>query len=579
MNRILFLVKNYIGFGHIRRTVLIAEQIKALSPDIDIIFISQAKSLLLLQNTSFKVVNFPFLHRLPNNAIASVYETLLNQIIVNLNPTLIIEDTYPDEWYLSVPALQNVPKVLVLRRIDTLSLNNFRREGYFSLYDRVLVVQDREEFFADKPLPENDLLIRLSDIFRFVGPIFHLPTDDEINHVKRKYARQSEKLIVVNAGAGGDHFNDAYCERLFISVNKVARRFLDQCINPPHFVFVVGPYYRGTQPGQCSNVTVIDFEPNLSALLHIADVAIIRPGYNVTQETLAGSARAILIPGVSYMESQHLYVEYLAKKCDRVRIGNYDKPNLLFDLVKELLEIRSASYSGSRATPCQTEAARAIIEELANAEKPNAWVQRCEGVKLFLLVGNTSPKHAQNAWNLFRERIPKISLVAEQIEICDQPNVVNLDYFIQSSMIGSQSYLKELPVLYLQSTTVTGLTPKVLVDKGVRLLLYTSRTSFGAMAKEWCNHYNLRNYGMLEMELYHFQVMPSWDFQSQLSYRVSKLALKKNPVTIYLDLSLLTNWAEIDTFVNALSSWEHSISCCLLSLNQMVKLLACSQLA
>lgn len=569
--RILFLVKNYIGFGHIRRTLLIAEQISALEPDIDIIFISQAKSLLLFHNTPYRVINFPFLHRLPNNATAVVYKTLLNQIIINLNPTLVIEDTYPDEWYISVSAIQNIPKILILRRIDSLSINNFRKDGYFSLYDRVLVVQDREEFFAENHLQEITLLIRFSDIFRFVGPVFHFPTDDEINHARKKYVRQGEKLIVVNAGAGGDHFNDAYCERLFISVERVAQRLQGQ---NAHFIFVMGPYYKGMRPAQRSNVTIVDFEPNLSALLNIADVAIIRPGYNVAQETLAGSARAILIPGTSYMESQYLYAEYLAKKYNNVRIGNHDNPNALLSLVEELLEIRSTSYFSDRISPCQADAARAIVDELTNAKKFNAWNQQCEGVKLFLLIGNTNPEHAQNACNLFQEKIPEIPVVADRLDVWNQPEVINLDCLIQNF----QSNFERLPAIFLQSTTFTSLTPEILMDRDARLLMYTNKISFGPIAKEWCDSYYLKSYGILEIELYHFYVMPDRDLILQLSYRISKLSLKTNPVAIYLDLSLLTNHVDIETFTNALVDWKRTSLCCLLSLKQMVRQVALSRL-
>src|SRR5579859_4958769 len=131
MQRVVFLVQNGIGFGHIRRTLLIAEQIRLLDPNVEVIFISQANSLLLFQMSPFRVINFPFLHRLPNNAAEHVYRTLLCEILANLKPTIVVEDTYPDQWYLSVPALQDIPKILIMRRIDPLAFDEFRRQGYF----------------------------------------------------------------------------------------------------------------------------------------------------------------------------------------------------------------------------------------------------------------------------------------------------------------------------------------------------------------------------------------------------------------------------------------------------------------
>src|SRR5229473_3920847 len=169
MQRVVFLVQNGIGFGHIRRTILIAEQIRLLSPDIEVIFISQANSLLLFQKSPFHVINFPFLHRLPNNASEHAYKVLLDEILANLKPTIVVEDTYPDQRYLSIPALQDVPKVLIMRRIDPLSFDEFRRQGYFSIYDCILMIQEEQDFFSEKPLQESELLVKLSNKFHFIG--------------------------------------------------------------------------------------------------------------------------------------------------------------------------------------------------------------------------------------------------------------------------------------------------------------------------------------------------------------------------------------------------------------------------
>jgi hypothetical protein len=244
MRRIVFLVKNGVGFGHIRRCLLIAEQIRKLESGIDIVFVSQTSSLLQFESSGFRAINFPFLWRLPDNLSEYTYRRLLNQIMIELHPSLVVEDTNPDDWYLSLPALEDVPRMLLLRRIGPLSFDDYRQSGYFGAYDKVVLVQEESEFFHQKCVRESELLVRLSRIFEFTGPVFHQPTPLEIEEVAGRYDSDGVPLIVVNAGAGGEHLNEGYCERLFGAMREIAGRFLSKGTSG-HFVFVVGPYYMG----------------------------------------------------------------------------------------------------------------------------------------------------------------------------------------------------------------------------------------------------------------------------------------------------------------------------------------------
>jgi len=564
MNRVLFLVKNYIGFGHIRRTLLIADQIRALSPDVEIIFISQAKSLLLFQNKPYKVINFPFLHRLPNNACASVYAELLNKIITALHPTIIIEDTYPDEWYYSLSGLQNIPKILILRRIDPIAFDDFRKEGFFSFYDRILLVQDREEFLAEHHVPQCVLLATLSDTFRFVGPVIHHPSDTEIISAKEKYGRLDKKLVVVNAGAGGDHFNDAYCEKLFSNVYNISCRLLEQGVSDVHFIFITGPYFRANYVDS-TIVTIIDYEPYLSALLKIADVAILRPGFNVTQEALAGSSNIILVPGVSYMESQHFYAQYLSKKYPGVQVGNCDDINSLYQLIEDSLN-KGPAFRSDQIEIGQKEAARAILDDSEINKQYHKWLQQCTGSRLFFLIGGID--HEFNFGKIEEDFINSIPIINRNFEQYGSQSVVDLNVLSDYCNIDLLKQRQKPTTVFMHSTAPINLTPETLITMGAKLLLYTKKTSFGVMASEWCQHYDPGKYGMLDIELYHFEVLPGYDLKPQLMYRVYKLLSKENPISIYFDLSLLVTREEIDAFFKDLREWLKTTGCNLLSLSQ-----------
>src|SRR5690349_4622174 len=136
--KVLFLVKNYIGFGHIRRCLLIARELLRVDVNLEVLFISQAKSVNLFIESKFKVINFPYLEMLPTNALAGTYKALLDNLVEEINPDLVVEDTYPDDWYINIPSLKNVPRLLILRRIDPISFDDYRTKGYYSLYQRIL---------------------------------------------------------------------------------------------------------------------------------------------------------------------------------------------------------------------------------------------------------------------------------------------------------------------------------------------------------------------------------------------------------------------------------------------------------
>ena len=298
--RVLFLVQNGIGFGHLRRTLTVAE---ALNKDgIEIIFIAQTKSLKLLENTRFKVINFPFLHRLPNNELEQVYIKLLDELIWKLEPDLFVEDTHPNLHYYGMPSLRNVPRVLIIRRIDPLYLELYRESGILGLYDKIIFTQSREEFLADTHTIQNRWLAELSARFLFAGPIYYTPSDAELISVKKKYGNLGS-LVVINAGAGGNHIKTNYCETLFNNVLSISRRWLLQRPNV-HFILVTGPYFDHKLPDHFDNLTIVSYEPYLPALFYLAKVAILRPGFNVTLEALSAKTQLLLAPTVSYMETQ-----------------------------------------------------------------------------------------------------------------------------------------------------------------------------------------------------------------------------------------------------------------------------------
>lgn len=196
MRNAVFLVKNGIGFGHIRRALLIAEAVQdagRLRP----IIISQASSLALYRNTSVRVVNFPLLHRVPSAITEDFYTDLMSRLLDRLNPAVIIEDTYPDARYRRLGALADRPRILVMRRLDGLSFDQIRERGDLAHYDRILIAQNRDDFRLEGHSGESLATVASSGRFAFVGNIAGTAPVADITAVRREYAPETPLIVVI----------------------------------------------------------------------------------------------------------------------------------------------------------------------------------------------------------------------------------------------------------------------------------------------------------------------------------------------------------------------------------------------
>ncbi|MDT5027268.1 MAG: hypothetical protein QOE61_3694 [Micromonosporaceae bacterium] len=265
------------------------------------IIISQASSLALFADTRVPVVNFPLLHRVPSAIAEDWYTEVLDALLMQLDPAVVIEDTYPDQRYARLPALADRPRLLVLRRLDGDSFDTIRTAGAFTRYDQVLIAQDEESFSREGHSRETLTAVASSGQFESVGPIFRSTTPAEIDAVRAEYAPDGLPLVVVNGGAGGDQMPDGYGDRLFHACITVAAR-LGADGSAVRFVMVTGPYYAGRPLEERDNVMVRRFEARLHALLAVAQVAVIKPGNNALSEALIGGAHLVLVPDASFME-------------------------------------------------------------------------------------------------------------------------------------------------------------------------------------------------------------------------------------------------------------------------------------
>lgn len=307
MKNVVFLVKNGIGFGHLRRALILAEALLDAG-QVQPVIISQSSSLALFADARIPVVNFPLLHRVPSAVAEDWYTDVLDHLLMELDPAVVVEDTYPDKRYAGLASISHRPRLLVLRRLDNVSFDTIRSTGGFGGYDQILIVQDEKGFEREGHSAQTRAAVTHSGRFDFVGPVFRPATSQEIDAVRAEYAPDGVPLVVVNGGAGGDQMPDGYGDRLFDACSTVAARLASEGC-PARFVMVTGPYYAGRAVLEQRNVVVRQYEPRLNALLAAAQVAVIKPGNNALSEAMAGHAHLILVPDVSFMEGTSDHAE------------------------------------------------------------------------------------------------------------------------------------------------------------------------------------------------------------------------------------------------------------------------------
>ena len=135
--KIVFMLQNGIGFGHFKLALNIS---KYLKEECEISFITQAKSTRIFDDYDYKVYNFPMLYTLKSNNEILIINNILDDLINEIQPDLVIEDTYPEDFYLNLPSLMNVSKILLLNRLNNSEFENYYFNGILNQYKKIIVL-------------------------------------------------------------------------------------------------------------------------------------------------------------------------------------------------------------------------------------------------------------------------------------------------------------------------------------------------------------------------------------------------------------------------------------------------------
>lgn len=326
--KIVFMLQNGIGFGHFKLALNIS---KYLKEECEISFITQAKSTRIFDDYDYKVYNFPMLYTLKSNNEILIINNILDDLINEIQPDLVIEDTYPEDFYLNLPSLMNVSKILLLNRLNNSEFENYYFNGILNQYKKIIVLKDKECFINEITSKEVKIFSENSTRMIYLSGVYNEPTKSIKQSVREKYNLNNfEKNIVVNCGAGGWHIGSNVCESIFEEVIKITNNLVEKNVNV-QTILVLGPYSDYLREKFkniiSSNIKIVDFETNLDALFNEADLCILRPGYNSTMEALSGNENILLLPGISYMEDQDVWCKELKLEygIDFLNVNNLEK--------------------------------------------------------------------------------------------------------------------------------------------------------------------------------------------------------------------------------------------------------------
>lgn len=548
-------MKNGIGFGHIRRALLVAAAI-ADAGRLHPVVISQAGSLALhrVRDPRVNVVNFPLLHRLPSAVTEDCYTDLLDALLRQLDPAVVVEDTYPDPRYGALPALRDVPRLLLLRRLDGLSFDQIRTRGGFARYRQILVAQTPEVFAGEGHSGDSVAAVIGSGRFNFVGDIAVAPAPAEVEEARTRCAPDGQRLVVVAAGAGGDQMPDGYAERLFTAARHVADR-LHEGHPDVRFLLVTGPYYAGQPIDPARNVAVRRFEPDLAALFQAAHVAVIKPGNNSLTETLYGLAHLVLVPDVSFMERVDRHAARVATEYGVVAQPNADQ------LETHIRKALATPARQRRLAPNLAGIARvvdAIHCHAAQGRRPAAVTPK----QLLLVLRPPPGLPAQ-----LPEPLRAAAVIGDPSATADA-RVLPL-----SAITASADTLKGAAIL-VDVEPPTDMTPADLAARGVTLLL-TQDAAHLDVATRWLR-LNPPSPSLLTADLTGFHATPG--SAPMLTHRIATLLEHETRAGLLIDLAHLDQPADLTSLLHGLAHWLADQPLRLTTLDDTARTLACSLL-
>lgn len=360
--RVLFLVRNRRGLGHMMRGLNVARALRALWPTSQVRFHLRSAPGAGLWPADMEFV-------LDDGSSSS-----LSMTAKEFSPDVIVFDTMlpeTDELDALVLAAPRARYAFVMRRCLDEEQAAVYAHPALTAMDCIIVPHTAEEF--GHPLPP-----RLAPRCQFVGPIVRRPDRQAQAGVKSRYGIQPGDLVITSTVGGGGFALQA--QTFFDTIGHVHAALLEQ-LPPPgsqqrwHHIVILGPHFTGeltAQPG----MQIVSTEPQLVDLMAVSSLVIAEGGYNTVSELGETGTPALFLPSARGKDDQHERVQRLVDAGCAASV-DVSQPKEVASRVLKLLTDPSALAGMRRARSLQprcsgNEAAAAALATLSSLARGTA---------------------------------------------------------------------------------------------------------------------------------------------------------------------------------------------------------------
>ena len=375
--RFLLYCHNAVGLGHIVRTGKIAETLRKMDPNLDVLVVTGARfslpgifppdvSYIKLPSARLDWIDgqatpFAVDLSLPFEELVSLRSKIIAAVVETYQPDIWLVDHNPAGFYSELSlAIENfhvaVPQGKLVLGMRGVAFGKNDQIAYFKRYEAILThYYDHILVYVDPDvLNIDDALSRYPEI---IGKVSYTGYITRVTGQKQRKQKQGFPSIIVAVGSGGVGF----------PVIEAVLHIMPQV--QANFTVVAGPYMPVQQAshiekmindlGVSEKVHFFRFLPDLPNLLGDADLFIGRAGYNTLTDIMGSRIPAICIPYETEMGDQMEHLTHIAQKINIKIIREKDLSEMnLLTAVYEMLSVTN----GALPIPIQLDGANKAAE-------------------------------------------------------------------------------------------------------------------------------------------------------------------------------------------------------------------------
>lgn len=289
---------NWIGIGHIQRTLLIAKELKKKKEVGSIIFVSNTKNPSFITDEGFECI---YLEHGIEDTLTTIdfetYENTSSQTIHNIIQSHDIGVILHDTFFLKpiVREYRNLKHFLILRDSEESYLKSI--EDSFPLFKKILL-----------PHPECELSEQKKNLYKNHTNIHFCWY---VTKISPKSQKNKKKKILVSPGYGWDYENTVkffqHVLNLFKENAELLKDYNIQCVLGKHYDLLV------KEISFPDDIELSRFKENFVSEIQESEIFLWRAGYNTVNEIIFQETKWLLFPVERFGENQANRINFFSE--------------------------------------------------------------------------------------------------------------------------------------------------------------------------------------------------------------------------------------------------------------------------